>query len=270
MRKILAKSIIAIAVVSAISACSTVDLYPKQQTEVLSNNKYSQLEVVLIEKETQQTQVVVYDLVKDRLEQQTKTGEIGNKKFDLTISVNNCAICSDTDMNVSAKIKTSDLIKVTTVESSEIEVIEIPSINYEPMVDKSDKKADTTKAPSVKVSDSLSAGEEIIESNTSAVVSSPKTVQTIEIQAPVKPQISAEFSKPEKVKPFLYRTESEEVNHLFGNITHLKNIPLMYNEGKYTDVISNNTISKEFNHNNGIPVSIKVRLIPVPALDLKK
>lgn len=267
MRKILVKSIIAIAAISAISACSSIDLYPsKQEVQPQNQNKYSQIEVILTEKDSQQTEVLVYNLVKDRLEKQSKTGEIGNKQYTLDIAVENCAICTNTDMQVSAKIRTNDLIKITSVESSEIEVIEIPSIHYEPMVDKSDKKADTTPVPvtAVKAKDSLTEGEEIIE------VTPNVEAKTIEIQTPVKPQVSSEFSKPEKVKPFLYRTESEEVNHLFSNLTHMKKIPLHFEGDKYTDLISDKTINKEFNHNNGIPVSVKVRLIEVPPLNLKK
>lgn len=291
MKKILSKSILAIAATSAITACSTVDLYPKNQVDpsiVKSANthKYSQVEVVLTEADTKQTEVIVYDLVKDRLAPQTFTGNLGNKNINLNISVEDCPLCSETDMQVKASIRTQDIIQVTSVESTNIEVIEIPSIEHTPMVDKSDKPADTTPlseekqadlkmSTAIDISESLIDGEEILEP-TPIAVTPTLTIQSPAVDAPVvslamEKKVNAEFTPPQGVKPFLYKGESEETNRLFTNATHMMQRPLQQVGDNYTQVISpevynsNNTVM-----HNPVPVTVKVRLIPVPVLDLKK
>lgn len=290
MRKLLSKSLLAIAVTSMITACSTVDLYPKNQVDSsiiksANENKYSQVEVILTDTETKQTEVLIYDLVRDRLSPQAFNGNLGNKSINLRISIEDCQLCAGTDMQVQANIRTQDIIQVTSVESKDIEVIEIPSIEHEPMVDKSDKIADTTPvseekqaeikaSTSIDVADSLIDGEEVIESTEFVVT--PTVVQSPAVEAPVviiptEKVVSAEFTPPQGVKPFLYKGESDEMNRLFTNATHMMQRPLQQIGDNYTDVIANEVYqSNNTTVHTTVPVTVKVRLIPVPVLDLSK
>lgn len=296
MKKLLTKSILAIAATSAITACSTVQLYPQtNKAEVVDRNplnnsiKYSALEIIIADKDTKQVQVLNYPLHHNKLEATQYNGAVGNKnvKLNVKLAETECKQnCIGENMHIYTTLEVSDIIQTTSVSQSNVEVIEIPGIETEEMVNKTDKPADTSQpsaqalgkldsigevkvAGSVNIKDSLADGEEIIE----APFAPAPVVAPIEaVVAPVVPaQPVAEFTPPQQVKPFLYKGESEEFNNLFTKQTFIVQQELGFNNGNYTEIISHNAaVAKNFVADTKVPVTVKVRLVPVAPLDVTR
>lgn len=294
MKKLLTKSILAIAATSAITACSTIQLYPQtNKAEVVDRNplnnsiKYSALEIIIADKDTKQVQVLNYPLHHNKLEATQYNGAVGNKnvKLNVKLTERDCKYnCIGEDMYLYTSLEVGDIIHTTSVSQSNIEVIEIPGIKTEEIVNKTDKPADTSqpsaqalekldsigepkKLSAVNIQDSLGDGEEIIDAPfaPAPVVAPVESVVTPAVPA----QPVAEFTPPQQVKPFLYRGESEEFNNLFTKQTFVVQQDIGFNNGNYTEVISPNAESaKNFVADTKIPVTVKVRLVPIAPLDV--
>lgn len=293
MKKLLTKSILAIAVTSVITACSTVQLYPQTNKaevvdrEILNNsNKYSALEIVIADKATKQVQVLNYPLHQNKLEATQYNGAVGNKnvKLNVKLTENECKYnCVGEKMYIYTSLEVSDIIQTTSVSQSNIEVVEIPGIETDEIVNKTDKPADTSKPSAqalekldsigekkstntVSIKDSLGDGEEIIEA---PFAPAPVVSPVVAVVTPAVPsQPIAEFTPPKQVKPFLYRGESEEFNNLFTKQTFVVQQDIGFNNGNYTEVISPDAESaKNFVADTKIPVTVKVRLVPIAPLD---